>query len=163
MMVWDDRDIIGFTTYELYDSVYRGESIKVLYSGDTVVDHRYWGQQKFGFEWAKRIGRYCREFERKPFYWFLIVKGHRTYRYLPAFVHDFYPHWKQEESELRGVLAHLAREKFGEHYDEKHGIIRYDRSHGHLKSTYASPTEREIRHKAVMYFLKKNRSSFLIS
>ncbi len=156
MMMLDDGKIIGFTTYELYDSVYRGEPVKVLYSGDTVVDHRYWGQQKFGFEWARRIGRYCREFEGRPFYWFLIVKGHRTYRYLPAFVYNFYPHWTRKENALRDVLIHLASEKFGTHYDQELGIIRYDHSHGHLKDAYAYPTEREMRHEAVAYFLKKN-------
>ena len=30
----------------------------------------------------------------QPLYWFLIVKGHRTYRYLSAFSVDFHPHWR---------------------------------------------------------------------
>lgn len=156
LLLFSDNEIVGFTTYQIYNTLFEGKSIKVIYSGDTIVHHGHWGQQKLGFAWAKRLGVFCEEFSGTPFYWFLIVKGHRTYRYLPAFAKSFYPHWEIDRSDLKGVLNYLAKDKFQDSYDEKLGIIHYQNLQGHLKSDYAYPTAREKKHKAVEFFLKKN-------
>ena len=150
------HEIVGFTTYHIYDTLFEGELIRVIYSGDTVVHHKHWGQQKLGFAWLKRLGVFYKECTGMAFYWFLIVKGHRTYRYLPAFANSFYPHWEIDRSDLRGLLNHIAKEKFQDSYDEKLGIIYHQNLQGYLKSDYAHPTDREKKHKAVEFFLKKN-------
>ncbi len=156
LLLQHDYEIVGFTTYQIYDTLFEGKLVKVIYSGDTVVHHEHWGQQSLGFAWVKRLGQFYKEFSDTPFYWFLIVKGHRTYRYLPAFAHSFYPHWEIDRSDLGELLNTLAKEKFQDSYDEKLGIIHYHNSQGHLKSDYAFPTLREKEHKAVEFFLKKN-------
>ena len=151
-----EDEIVGFTTYQIYDTLLEEKLVKVIYSGDTVVHHGHWGQQSLGFAWVKRLGQFSKEFNDTPFYWFLIVKGHRTYRYLPAFANAFYPHWEIDRSDLGELLNYLAKEKFQDAYDEKLGIIHYRNSQGHLKSDYAYPTDREKEHKAVKFFLEKN-------
>lgn len=156
LLLFSDNSIVGFTTYQIYNAVFEDKPIKIIYSGDTVVHHDHWGQQKLGFAWIKRVGQLYKEFRGTPFYWFLIVKGHRTYRYLPAFANSFYPHWEIDRSDLKGLLSFLAREKFQDLYNEKTGIIHYCNSQGHLKSDYATPTSREKEHKAVKFFLEKN-------
>ena len=156
LLLLDDNKIVGFTTYQIYDVLFKNQEIKIIYSGDTIVHHEHWGQQKLGFAWIKRLGEFYHEFSGTPFYWFLIVKGHRTYRYLPAFANTFYPHWEIDRSDLRELLNYLAKDKFKKTYNEDLGIIHYPASQGQLKSNYADPTAREKKHEAVKFFLEKN-------
>ena len=53
-----------------------------FYSGDTIVDKEHWGQQQLARAWISRIGRIKAEAPDTPLYWFLLVKGHRTFKYL---------------------------------------------------------------------------------
>src|SRR3546814_8887785 len=47
-----------------------------------------------------------------PLYWLLLVKGHRTYRYLRAFYRVFYPALQRETPpETKSLMDHLAAEK----------------------------------------------------
>lgn len=151
-----DDTLVGFTTYQLYHTTFNNRAIAVLFSGDTIVHHEHWGQQKFNFAWAKRVGMFYKALKDEAFYWFLIVKGHRTYRYLPAFAHTFYPHYATDRNDLKPLLDYLAYDKFQEAYNPKSGIIHFTVSQGHLKPHYAYPTEREIHHDAVRYFIHQN-------
>ena len=151
-----DGVLVGFTTYQLYHTTFNTRAIAVLFSGDTIVHHDHWGQQKFNFAWAKRVGTFYKALKDEAFYWFLIVKGHRTYRYLPAFAHSFYPHYAVDRSDLKPLLDYLAYDKFQDAYNDQRGIIHFKVSQGHLKSSYAYPTKREMHHDAVRYFMQQN-------
>ena len=155
LLLYDGR-LVGFTTYELYDVVYISERRRVIYSGDTVVAQAHWGQQHLAMAWAKRLGEFYRALDGVPFYWFLIVKGHRTFRYMPAFVHSFYPHWSYRRDDLKAFVDYLARDKFAQAYDEELGIIHFPTSQGELKSDYATASPRELKHPAVAFFLERN-------
>lgn len=148
--------LVGFSTFELYERLWNNKRIRVIYSGDTIVAHEHWGQQALAFSWIRYIGSLKRQNPQQPIYWFLIVKGHRTFKYLPAFTHSFYPHWSIERSDLKTLLDVLAKEKFGAHYDPQNGIISFETSRGHLKTSYAHPQENEKNKPAVAYFLKRN-------
>ena len=83
--------VCGFSTLALYERAFAGSPLRVLFSGDTVVDERHWGQQALAFAWLRLAGEIKAERPQTPLYWFLISKGHRTYRYLSAFSREFYP------------------------------------------------------------------------
>lgn len=151
-----DGVLVGFTTYQFYHTTFNHRAIAVLFSGDTIVHHEHWGQQKFNFAWAKRVGAFYKTLKDEAFYWFLIVKGHRTYRYLPAFAHSFYPHYAVDRSDLKPLLDYLAYDKFQDAYNDESGIIHFKVSQGYLKPSYAYPTEREMHHDAVRYFIQQN-------
>jgi len=153
-------ELVGFSTFELYEHIWNNDAIRVVYSGDTVVRREHWGQQALAFAWIRYIGRLKQEQPRRRIYWFLIVKGHRTFKYLPAFTKSFYPHWSIDRSDLKTLLDHLAREKFGEYYDADSGIISFGTSHGHLKEGYAYPRENEKSKPSVQYFLQRNPGYF---
>ena len=57
------------------------------------------------------IGQIKREAPDMPLYWFLLVKGHRTFKYLPVFGRSFFPHWAQD----RGDLQPLAEQRHRGH------------------------------------------------
>jgi hypothetical protein len=155
LILYYDEKIIGFTTLQIYESIWKGEKICVVFSGDTIVERVHWGQLVLSFQWIKRIGELKKRIDCRLF-WFLIVKGHRTYRYLPAFAKNFYPHWSIDCSYLKPLLDFLALEKFGDQYNPVTGVVEFTESHGHLNSAVSLPSEAEKNNAAVKFFLKRN-------
>ncbi len=149
-------ELVGFTTYELYERDFGGRRVRIVYSGDTVVDRAHWGQQALAFAWIARMGELRNASPGVPMVWFLIVKGHRTFKYLPAFAKSFYPHWEQDRSDLKPLLDRLAEEKFGADYNPASGTVEYAQSHGHLRAEIAEPTPEELAKPATAFFLARN-------
>ena len=156
LLVSCDEVIIGFTTLEVYERTWNGAPIRILYSGDTVVDRVHWGQQALSFAWIGRLGRLKQERPDLPLYWFVIIKGHRTFKFLPTFGKSFYPHWFIDRSDLKPLADQLAREKFGNEYDAERGLVVFARSRGHLKHDIAFPSEEELGRDSVRFFLERN-------
>src|SRR5690606_31834665 len=86
----------GFSTLSVYERYFLGGRVRILFSGDTVIDERHWGQQALAFAWLRLAGEIKSDNPEIPLYWFLISKGHRTYRYLSAFSRVFYPALQHE-------------------------------------------------------------------
>lgn len=156
LLVFFGEVLVGFTTLQVYEYQWQGNPIRVIFSGDTIVDKAHWGQQALAFAWIARMGELKREQPDLPLYWFLIVKGHRTYKYLPTFGKSFYPHWSIDRSDLKPLADSLALEKFGQYYNSVTGIVEFPQSHGHLKAEIALPSPEELSKDAVRYFLSKN-------
>lgn len=150
------QDLVGFTTIQTYLFPFQGTQRRIVFSGDTVVHRNHWGQQALARAWIARMGRLYREHPDGPLYWFLVVKGHRTYRFLPAFCVRFHPHWTTSTPDLKALADALALDHFGTDYDVESGLVRYPESHGHLNPEIAQPTEAERRFPAVTFFLEKN-------
>jgi hypothetical protein len=156
LLVYSGDELVGFTTQEVYCRKCLGQQVRVIYSGDTVVDQAHWGQQALAFSWIERAGQLKQEKPDIPLYWFLIVKGHRTYRYLPAFSFKFYPHWSEDSGDLKSLADALAMGKFGADYNSDKGIVTFAESQGHLKEDYAYPTAEEQSKEAVGFFMRRN-------
>ena len=94
---------------------HRSSSTARCSSGATIIDSDHWGSQALAFNWIRRAGRLHAEAPDRRLFWFLIVKGHRTYRYLPAFAVAFHPDWRgPDRSDLKRIADHLASGKFDE-------------------------------------------------
>lgn len=147
----------GFSTLALYERLFEGVRLRVIFSGDTVVDESHWGQQALAFAWIRLAGNIKAAEPHVPLYWLLISKGHRTYRYLSAFSREFYP--APERATPRstaGLMAFLARDRFGDAYDEDTGVLRFGESLGHLRDAYAGVSAAQRRLPHVSYFLARN-------
>lgn len=152
-----DGTLRGFTTMAVSEHRVRGARLRVLFSGDTIMHPAYWGRQDLAFTWIRFAGRLKAEAPGLPLLWFLIVKGHRTYRYLSAFSLRYHPQpGRRTTVEELDVLAHLARERFGQCFDKGAGVIRFPSSRGHLRADLAAVTEAERRRPDVAHFLALN-------
>lgn len=85
----------GFTTLKTFRSVVQGEEVAGLFSGDTVVEREYWGQPALRATFFKAMlvtwwENLLESKGRRPFYWFLISKGYKTYLLL---TNNFHTHW----------------------------------------------------------------------
>lgn len=157
LLFYKDR-LVGFTTLLIYNVPWQNRTLRIVYSGDTIVEQAHWGQQFLAFAWIARMGQIKREHPDMSLYWFVVVKGHRTFRYLPVFARSFYPHWIEENADLKALADHLAFQKFGGYYNAETGVVEFEVSKGHLKEQIALPKPGEQEKDSVRFFLSRNPS-----
>ncbi|MDR3159239.1 MAG: hypothetical protein LBU11_09600 [Zoogloeaceae bacterium] len=156
ILLYHENRLVGFTALQTWNTEWRGKPARIVYSGDTIVDRPHWGQQALAFAWIARVGRIQREAPESPLYWFLLVKGHRTFKYLSVFGKRFFPHWQEDCPELRALAEQLAREKFGACYDPQSGVVHFPVSRGHMKAGISEPRPEELTKPAARFFLRRN-------
>jgi len=149
--------LVGFSSLAIVDATVDGRSLRAIYSGDTIIERAHWGTQALAFTWLRFAGSIKAQAPDRPLYWFLIVKGHRTYRYLSAFSVHFYPHWQMPTPPwARAIMRELARQRFDEAYDSERGIVSFARSRGHLRPMWATVEPEEAARLDVAFFLRSN-------
>ena len=152
------NDVVGFTTASFCEVLNQGKTTKVIFSGDTIVDQPYWGEFHIAKAWLGEMGRLYQLDPMTDHYWFLIVKGHRTFRYLPIFAHDYVPNGKcsRNSESLLELRNFLALDRFGEYFNASTGIIRFSQPRGNLQADWAEPSARELKFPEVQFFLQAN-------
>ena len=150
--------LCGFSTLATLEiEADRGPTARAIYSGDTIVDDRYWGQHTLAFTWIRLAGRVAAQTPECALYWFLIVKGHRTYRYLNTFARRYYPHWRETTPQAeQWLIDRLAASRFGTCYEHESGLIRFPQPRDHLKPKWAGIDDVERRRPEVAFFLRRN-------
>ena len=152
-----DQALQGFSSIKVWRDEFKSGPAQVLYSGDTIVHKDHWGQQDLVAAWGRLSGAVKSEAPDIPLYWFLLVKGHRTYRYLRTFYRIFFPaHNRETPPEFQAIMDQLARKKFGEFYNPETGVVSFPESRGHLKPEFAEIPEKDKRRPDVQYFLQRN-------
>lgn len=156
LLLSDDNDKLrGFTTLAQSTTTFSGRSAEVIFSGDTIIHHDFWGEQALPLAWCRLAGQIKAQSPQSPLFWFLIVKGHRTYRYLNIFSKRYYPHRKHATpTATQQLMDSLATERFGHHYIAEHGTVEYPQSQGHLKPEWAN--ERIKKSPEADFFYRKN-------
>ncbi len=90
-------------------------------------------------------------------YWFLIVKGYRTYLYLPSFFHEFYPrHDRATPPFETALIARLAGSRYPDAFEPATGLVRFPESHGHLAPDLAEVPPHRADDPHVRFFLARN-------
>jgi hypothetical protein len=146
----------GFSTQVTRRSEIDGRLIRVLFSGDTIINPEWWGTQELVRAWCRYAGRVKSRHADEPLYWLLLSKGHRTYLYLPLFFHHYHPQSGTEDTTLRHIKDGVASQMFGGDYRADCGRLEFASSKGHLRSALADvPTARD-RREHVAFFLERN-------
>lgn len=148
--------LVGFTTLKIFDEAWRGEVLRVVFSGDTVVDPAHWGQRSLSLNWVRRMGQIKAQRPESRLVWLLLVKGHRTYRFLPVFAKTFHPREGVHDPELAALADALAQRHFPHHYRPDTGVVEFVPSRGQLKPALAEPRDDEQARPGVAYFLQRN-------
>lgn len=159
VLVFYGAELVGFTTVKVYETLWAQRTIRVIFSGDTLVLPEHWGQMALSQAWIALLARLKRQNPLQDFYWLLIVKGHRTFRYLDVFSHDFYPHWSPHSTantHLKPLADHLAFQMFGPQYNADTGVVAFEPSQGHLKSFLAEIPENAGLQPSTIFFLERN-------
>jgi len=150
-------ELCGFSTQMVLDQPVGSRRIKALFSGDTIVDERYWGEQGLVREAVRLAASLIDRWPDDELYWFLISAGYKTYRFLPVLFHEFFPcHDRTTPPEQQAVLDVLAGTKYPDRYDAEQGVIRASSEQYHLRAGVAEVTPERERNPHVRYFLKRN-------
>jgi hypothetical protein len=149
--------LCGFSTQKVLDSARDGQSIKALFSGDTIIDRQYWGDRALMHAWGNLALALIDEWPDSELYWFLISQGFRTYRFLPIFFREFFPRFDCETPAwARGLIDTLGRQKFLADYCPKSGIVRASTSQYRLRDHLGELTVERLQDPHVRFFADRN-------
>lgn len=174
ILLRDERDarapVHGFSTQTVLREDVAGRTVRAIFSGDTLIDPEFWGEQELVRGWCRYAGATLAAEPEIPLYWFLICKGFRTYLYLPVFFHDYLPRLEEGGAVDAGgavraaapdpfdqaVLDALARRKFERYYRPERGTLEFPDRRGNLSGEWAEiPAGRESDPR-VRFFLERN-------
>lgn len=153
ILLRDDAGILrGFST----GRVLTCSGVRVFFSGDTIIDHRYWGEQALPHAFAGLMGQLLAD-RGAPLYWLLLTKGYRTYRFLPVFFAEYFPRPGVETpAEVQLLIDQIATLKFGSAYDAASGRLRFPQSRGQLRPEWGVVPEGRRKRPDVAFFLERN-------
>ena len=150
-------ELCGFSTQMTLDAQVGARQIKALFSGDTIIDRQYWGDQALTHAWGRLALSLIDEWPGTELYWFLISQGYKTYRFLPVFFHEFYPrHDAPTPDRIQEVLHALGRQKFLEDYDPAAGVVRSNAKQYRVREGLADITPERLRDPHVKFFTEVN-------
>ncbi|AKF06286.1 hypothetical protein [Sandaracinus amylolyticus] len=152
------RQIVGFSTIEVDRRVVGGREVVSIFSGDTIVERRYWGTRAlhrafFRFVMALKLAS-----PTAAVYWFLITKGYKTYLLLTR---NFPEHWPRHDRPTppwqQTILDELATRRFGDAYDARRGVLCFaDSGHGRLRADVAPIDAALACDPDVRFFVERN-------
>lgn len=147
--------LVGFTTQKIMEIEIEGKLVHGIFSGDTIIHKKYWGDMELFKVWADFWFDYAEQYEE--FYWFLICKGYKTYRMLPLFWTEFYPnrHGKTPAYEQSIMNAYASR-LYPKEYNAKTGVVEYLGQKDRLKAGVADIGSREMKNPDIAFFSSVN-------
>ncbi len=157
ILLVDDRGRLqGFSTLRFYVTVWKGERLGVVCSGDTIVDARARTSPLLSKAWIGAVNRLSRQSVSGRVYWLLLTSGFRTYRFLPVFWREFWPQADfRTPPEMQHLLDALARDRFGDAFDANAGIVRFNAPQCLRGSLVDIPAGR-LRDPHIAFFIERN-------
>lgn len=151
-----DRDnglVCGFSTQVLYHQLVGNTIAHVLFSGDTIVDRRFWGDNPLAQIWGRLALSLIDQFPHDQLYWFLISKGYKTYRFLPVFFREFYPRYDRPTPPWAlTLISEIASARFGQQFCASTGILKATAQSCRLRRTVAELTSHRLKNPHLAYF-----------
>jgi len=144
-------ELVGFSTQRFLTVEVDAARVDGVFSGDTVIHPCHWGSPALFQAFARR---YIAD-DGPPRWWFLISKGHRTYRMLPTFMVRFWPNRHEPTPDAaRAIMEAYAEALYpGELAG---GVLAYHHPKDRLRAGVAGITERELRIPDVAFFASAN-------
>ncbi len=130
------------------------DGVAGIFSGDTVIhpDHR--GSPALVRAFAQRY-IFTETPDGRPLAWFLVSKGHRTYRMLPTFFRRYWPSRLESQPDAASRLMRAYAEAlFPGDYNPGTGVLEYRTAKDRLRDT--GLTERDLADPDVAFFAARN-------
>jgi hypothetical protein len=152
-----DHAVRGFSTQKVMRFQVDGQTMRAVFSGDTIIARSHWGEQELGRAWGHFVSDLRAEEPEVPLYWFLISKGYRTYLFLPLFFRQFFPRYDEvTPARQQKILDALAGIRYPDYYVRESGLIVFPESHGNLIPELAEIAPHRLRNPHVQFFLSRN-------
>jgi hypothetical protein len=145
--------LVGFSTQQRLSVETGGTRIDGIFSGDTVIHPDHWGSPAL----FQAFSRAFITDRTPPLQWFLISKGHRTYRMLTTFFQRYYPSRREPTPDAaRRIMDAYATALYPDDYNPASGVIEYRRPKDRLRDGVAGIAERDLRNPDVTFFVHAN-------
>jgi hypothetical protein len=157
ILLFDAGRLCGFSTQVLFEHSLAERCVKVLFSGDTIIEKKHWGSLALPVAWGRLMLSIAESHPGKPLYWLLTSKGYKTYRFLSVFFYQFYPCYKSATPSFeKALLESVAGKRFGNRFDPEAGVLRAGNGAQKLKSGIADLNEARLRDPHVAFFQQRN-------
>ena len=90
----DSRCLQGFSTLVRLAVKQDGRTLRGIFSGDTVIEKKYWGQRVLGQAFLRYLLREKLRHPFAPLYWLLISKGYKTYLLMANNFGEHFPRYE---------------------------------------------------------------------
>ena len=150
--------IQGFSTQMVVDVIVDGLPVKIVFSGDTIIDKEYWGEPTLAKAWLNFFYSLANNSGNKiKLYWFLITMGYKTYRFLPVYFKQFYPCVDKETPLFeKRVIDTIALSKFPNEHNQATGVIKNLSGREILRAGVADINPVKFSNPHVRYFVNNN-------
>ena len=148
---------VGFSTALFYVHRYGRRRIGIYFSGDTIIQPKYWGQHALHRAVLGELLRWKLRHPLTPLYWHLICSGYRTYLTL---VRNFPVHWPHHRRptpawEL-GLLDSIGRARYGGAWQPDLGVVSPGAPKPVLKAAVAPITPDLLALPEIALFVRAN-------
>jgi hypothetical protein len=151
-----DGRVRGFSTQTTMETTAAGSQVRALFSGDTIIERGAWGALALERAWMGLAIGLAEADPARRWFWFLISKGYRTFRYLPVYFRRYYPSPDVPTPPLeREALDRLAGARFGDAWNPGSGVIRHPGDY-RLRPGVGDIGDRELRDPRVAFFQRRN-------
>jgi|SRR5581483_1122552 len=149
----DSGDLKGFSTSQV--TILKRPRAVIVFSGDTVIDRRYWRQTAIYWEFALILLKTQLRHPFRRVYWYLLSKGYRTYLTMITTCPISYPRYDSAPRQDLSVVAEVeSQRRYGARYDVQHGVIRAAETE-HVRPGLA-PVNDSSPNPHVRFFLQRN-------
>jgi hypothetical protein len=139
-----DDCLVGFSTQTFLDMPVDGKRVRGIFSGDTIIDKRYWGNNNLGGVFYKVVVKEYFKRPWVPFYWFLISKGYKTYLLLTNNFYNIYPrvggNKGDRDERYRRVTESYCEQLFPEAFHKDKMMLNFGEDYVRLKEDVAEIT-----------------------
>ena len=155
-----DGQIQGFSTLMRISMAIDGREIVAFFSGDTIVAQEFWGETILSRLWSQTVFAEADRIRTASpdalVFWYLICSGYKTWRFLPVFFREFYPHPdRPTPPNVKRILDALGERKFPGEYSPEEGVVRFH-SATPLRQGVADVTEERLRDPLISFFQRIN-------
>lgn len=158
ILLLDANDKVqGFSTLQHLMVERNGRKIRGIFSGDTVIDEKYWGQRTLGHVFLRHLWIEKCKRPWSPLWWFLISKGYKTYLLMANSFPEHYPRFEcPTPAPAQEVMDAFAEQMFPNAYQKGSGTIEFMTPHGQLKTRVAPITPDLLDNPRIAFYQKRN-------
>lgn len=148
----DSKKIIGFSTWTELEIVKNGKKSIGIFSGDTVVEKRFWGNKELQKTFVKQLLKTKIKNPNTSVFWLLISKGYKTYLLLTNNFPKHYPSHKKNNIKLESIVDDYCEQLYPSAYNKENRLLNFGNDYQYLKDDVAEITSNmtkenlEIRH-----------------
>jgi hypothetical protein len=157
LLAGDSGAVVGFSTVMVLDLAVGDDTVKAVFSGDTIVAADYRRTPGLGIELAHYLVGLLDRFPDTAIHWILISKGCRTYRLLPFFFTYFSPAYDHPTpARHQAIRDAFGAKKYPQEYDPSSGLIHYRGEPQRLRPGVADATTERLSDPHIRFFVEAN-------